>query len=67
MLDDETGEPLMQRANDTEEALSKRLESYHAQTVPILDHYSPAGVVTKVDANQKPEVVWDAIDATLPK
>eukprot|EP00966_Prymnesium_polylepis_P026412 609358-Prymnesium_polylepis.2 len=33
MLDDETGEPLMQRADDTEEALTKRLESYHAQTV----------------------------------
>jgi len=67
MLDDETGEPLMQRADDTEEALTKRLESYHAQTVPILDHYSPAGVVTKVDANQKPEVVWDLVDAALPK
>merc|ERR1719373_876614 len=65
MLDDETGEALMQRADDTEEALTKRLESYHAQTVPILDHYSPAGVVTKVDANQKPELVWDAIDAAL--
>jgi len=67
MLDDETGEPLMQRADDTEEALGKRLESYHAQTVPILDHYSPAGVVKKVDANQKPEAVWDLIDAALPK
>jgi len=66
MLDDETGEPLMQRADDTEEALGKRLESYHAQTVPILDHYSPAGVVKKVDANQKPDVVWDSITATLP-
>lgn len=33
MLDDETGEPLMQRADDTEEALTKRLKSYHEQTV----------------------------------
>merc|ERR1719272_2615715 len=39
MLDDETSEPLEQRADDTEAALSKRLEGYHAQTVPILDHY----------------------------
>jgi adenylate kinase len=67
MLDDETGEPLMQRADDTEEALGKRLESYHAQTVPILDHYAPAGVVKKVDANMKPEAVWDSIDVALPK
>tara|TARA_B100000795_G_scaffold203131_1_gene156792 strand:+ start:114 stop:1016 length:903 start_codon:yes stop_codon:yes gene_type:complete len=67
MLDDETGEPLMQRADDTEEALGKRLEGYHAQTVPILDHYSPAGVVSKVDANKAPEVVWDSVAAALPK
>jgi hypothetical protein len=33
MLDDETSEPLEQRADDTEEALVKRLEGYHAQTV----------------------------------
>merc|ERR1712060_491340 len=51
MLDDETGEPLMQRADDTEEALRKRLEGYHAQTVPILEHYEPAGIVSKVNAN----------------
>ena len=56
----------MQRADDTEEALGKRLQGYHAQTVPILDHYSPAGVVKKVNANQKPEAVWTAVVATLP-
>jgi len=67
MLDDETGEPLMQRADDTEEALGKRLQGYHAQTVPILDHYSPAGVVKKVDANVKPDAVWTSIEAVLPK
>merc|ERR1719313_2084178 len=67
MLDDETGEPLMQRADDTEEALGKRLESYHAQTVPILDHYSPAGVVSRVDADKAPDAVWDSVAAALPK
>ena len=41
MLDDETGEPLMQRTDDTAKALKTRLEGYHAQTVPILDHYEP--------------------------
>ena len=66
MLDDETGESLMQRADDTEEALGKRLEGYHAQTVPILDHYSPAGVVSRVDANVKPDDVWTSIEVVLP-
>ena len=66
MLDDETGEPLMQRADDTEEALTKRLQGYHEQTVPILAHYEPAGVVSKVDANKAPEEVWDDIKVALP-
>ena len=67
MLDDETSEPLMQRADDTEEALRKRLEGYHVQTVPILDHYTPSGVVTKVDANQAPAVVWESVASALLK
>ena len=66
MLDDETGEPLMQRADDTEEALTKRLQGYHEQTVPILAHYDPAGVVSKVDANVKPDEVWSSIEKVLP-
>jgi len=66
MLDDETGEPLMQRADDTEEALTKRLQGYHEQTVPILAHYEPAGVVAKVDANVAPDEVWGSIEKVLP-
>lgn len=65
MLDDETGEPLMQRADDTEEALKKRLEGYHAQTVPILEHYQPTGTVSEVDANRSPEEVWESIRAVI--
>ena len=61
MRDDETGEALEQRADDTAEALQARLSQYHAQTVPILDHYEPAGIVGRVDANRKPEEVWAAI------
>ena len=65
MLDDETGEPLMQRGDDTAEALKSRLEAYHAQTVPILDHYKPTGVVSSVDANRGMEEVWDGIKAAI--
>lgn len=39
-LDDETGEPLVQRADDTEETVRKRLGIYHEQTAPLIDHYS---------------------------
>ena len=36
MLDDETGDVLQQRSDDTEAALGKRLKGYHAQTVSLL-------------------------------
>mmetsp|Transcript_39254 Transcript_39254/g.65146 ORF Transcript_39254/g.65146 Transcript_39254/m.65146 type:complete len:270 (-) Transcript_39254:268-1077(-) len=65
MMDDATGEPLEQRKDDTEEALKSRLENYHAQTVPILEHYEPHGSVRKIDANRAPEEVWNSIDAAL--
>lgn len=39
-LDDATGEPLIQRDDDREETVAKRLEVYHAQTKPLVDYYS---------------------------
>jgi len=38
-VDDETGEPLIQRPDDTEETVRKRLELYHEQTKPLVDFY----------------------------
>ncbi len=37
--DDVTGEPLIQRDDDKEETVRKRLEVYHAQTEPLVDFY----------------------------
>jgi adenylate kinase len=39
-MDDLTGEPLIQRADDQEETVKKRLEVYSAQTRPLVDYYS---------------------------
>jgi adenylate kinase len=39
-LDDLTGEPLIQRADDHEETVKKRLDVYSAQTRPLVDYYS---------------------------
>jgi adenylate kinase len=38
-LDDETGEPLVQRDDDTEGTVRKRLRVYHEQTSPLIDFY----------------------------
>ena len=38
--DDITGEPLIQREDDKEETVKKRLDVYSAQTRPLVDYYS---------------------------
>ena len=39
-LDDVTGEPLIQREDDKEETVRKRLDVYNAQTRPLVNYYS---------------------------
>jgi adenylate kinase len=38
--DDVTGEPLVQRDDDKEETVKKRLDVYHSQTKPLVEYYS---------------------------
>lgn len=38
-VDDETGDPLLQRVDDTEETVRKRLDVYHEQTEPLVEFY----------------------------
>jgi adenylate kinase len=38
-IDDVTGEPLVQRADDNEATVRERLQVYHAQTAPLVDFY----------------------------
>ena len=38
--DDVTGEPLIQRDDDREDTVRKRLEVYHAQTRALVEYYS---------------------------
>jgi adenylate kinase len=39
-VDDVTGEPLVQREDDKEETVKKRLDVYSAQTRPLVDYYA---------------------------
>jgi adenylate kinase len=41
--DDDTGEPLIQREDDREETVRKRLHVYHSQTRPLVDYYASWG------------------------
>ena len=38
-VDDVTGEPLVQRADDNEETVKKRIDTYHEQTAPLVKYY----------------------------
>lgn len=60
MLDDETGEPLYRRADDTPEALKTRLIGYFQETAPILKHYET--IVKKVDAGKLVQEIWRDVD-----
>lgn len=51
-LDDVSGEPLVQREDDKEGTVRKRLEVYHSQTKPLVDFYqqhSGSGVYRRVE------------------
>jgi adenylate kinase family enzyme len=37
--DDVTGEPLVQRSDDNEETVKKRIKTYHEQTKPLINYY----------------------------
>ena len=49
---DEKEEDLVQRADDTEEVVVKRLETYHSQTAPVLDYYKEQNKVTEIDGTR---------------
>jgi len=59
MIDDVSGEPLIQRSDDNAEALRKRLTVFHSQTGPVVDYYKKKGLWRGIDAAQSPTVVWD--------
>jgi adenylate kinase len=63
--DDITGEPLMHRADDTREALEKRLVSYDQQTMPILDYYKQKNVLSTINATASMSQVKAEIAASL--
>ena len=56
-FDDETGEPLIQRDDDKEEAILNRLHVYERQTEPLVQYYKEKGLLRDIDASGTPEAV----------
>ena len=63
--DDETGEDLIQRPDDREEAIVHRLEVYDEQTAPLIDYYTKKGLIKEIDASPKPSEVFELLKKSL--
>ncbi len=64
---DNCGSPLIQRPDDTEETAVSRLETYDAQTAPLLDFYAKKNLLKTVNGDQPLDKVFDDIKAVLGK
>ncbi len=64
-IDDETGEPLIQRDDDKPEAIRHRLEVYRAETAPLIGYYKEHGKIVDIDASPSPETVLSSVIAAL--
>ncbi|SJZ46489.1 adenylate kinase family protein [Mycoplasmopsis verecunda] len=58
---------LVQRQDDTEDRIAKRLDLYEEQTKPLLDYYSKLGELNVIDASQRPDLVADKVLKLIEK
>jgi adenylate kinase len=62
---DQDGSRLIQRDDDQEETIRKRLRVYHEQTAPLIGYYEREGLLRRFDGSRPPNEVHDHIRATL--
>ena len=62
---DQDGARLVQREDDREGTIRKRLAVYHSQTEPLVSYYDEAGLLRRFDGRRSPDEVHDHIRATV--
>uniref|UniRef100_A0A7C2WCE6 Adenylate kinase n=2 Tax=Thermorudis TaxID=1649508 RepID=A0A7C2WCE6_9BACT len=62
---DRCGGPLIQRSDDTPEAIARRLDIYEEQTAPLLEYYRQRGLLVDIDGDRPIEEVSQSILAAL--
>ena len=62
---DNDGAELVQRADDTPEAINKRLDLYEQQTAPLADYYRAKGALREVDGTRAIDAVQGALKVAL--
>ncbi|HKE80480.1 MAG TPA: adenylate kinase [Solirubrobacteraceae bacterium] len=62
---DQDGSRLVQRDDDREETVRKRLAVYHSQTSPLVRYYEEQDLLRRFDGTRSPTEVHDHIRATI--
>jgi adenylate kinase len=62
---DQDGSRLIQRDDDREDVIRKRLEVYHAQTEPLIAYYDAKGLLRRFDGTRAPDEVHAHVRATI--
>jgi adenylate kinase len=62
---DQDGSRLVQREDDREETVRKRLAVYHRQTAPLIRFYEERDLLKRFDGTRSPTEVHDHIRATI--
>lgn len=59
---DETGEELIIRPDDREDAVRNRLQVYNRETAPLIEFYKERGLLISIDASLDPNAVFKAFE-----
>src|SRR5262249_19531755 len=62
---DRCGGALVQREDDREETIRRRLAVYDRETAPVLEHYRRAGLLREVDGTGSREDVWRNLETAV--
>jgi adenylate kinase len=56
---------VVQRDDDTPQAINNRLDLYETQTQPLIDHYGQSGRMFHVDGVGSPDDVFDRLTKVI--
>lgn len=62
---DRCGAEVIARPDDTEEAVRKRLDAFHKQTMPVATYYKTKSILREVDGVGPLDVVFERIEKSL--
>ena len=61
------GGDVMQRDDDTPDAVNRRLDLYEEQTAPLIEYYGGDGRLAVVDGVGHPDEVFDRLTSTIDR